>query len=259
MTFDSKIAFYGSIVGFVVGLVGGGGSVLGVPILTYIVGVPSAHIAIGTSAVSVGVSALLNLVIHSRVGNVDWKIASAFSACGVVGVILGNQLGLVVEAKRLMLMFGLLMLVIASFMIYKAFFYVDKEVAHKGSVSSTDTHKIIWSGVIAGLLAGFFGIGGGVLVVPALIVATGMPAFTAIGSSLVAIVVFSLITIASYSYGSLVDWNLAASYTTGALAGTIFGSRLCSYLARFRLALSLILAAIIGLVGVSVVLKSWMY
>ena len=93
MSFDLLISLYGSIVGFVVGLVGGGGSVLGVPILTYFAGVSSTHIAIGTSAVTVGVSASLNLILHSRARNVDWRIAYMFSASGVLGVMLGNQLG----------------------------------------------------------------------------------------------------------------------------------------------------------------------
>ena len=223
MNFDVTVAFYGSIIGLVVGLVGGGGSVLGVPILTYLVGVSSVHVAIGTSAVTVGASALLNLALHSRTGNVDWRLAFVFSFSGALGTMFGNQLGLIVEPARLMFLFRLLMMSISAFMVYR---------------------------IAAGLLAGFFGIGGGVLVVPALIAATRMDAYSAIGSSLVAISLFSIITAITYSYHSLVDWNLAASFTAGALCGTVFGSYFCNYIARFRIALSMILALIICTIGI---------
>jgi uncharacterized membrane protein YfcA len=255
MTLDGPVALYGSIVGFVVGLVGGGGGVLGVPILTYIVGVPSAHVAIGTSAVTVGVSAMLNLVLHARAGNVDWRVASVFSASGVLGVLLGNQLGLIVDSAKLMLFFGLLMLLIAAFMLVRAGVFFKLQAAHQNKAQSSNMAKIVITGALAGVLAGLFGIGGGVLVVPALIAATGMSAFTAIGTSLVAISVFSLITLSTYSYNALVDWNLAASYTAGALAGTLVGSYLCRYLARFKTVLSIILACIIGAVGISILLR----
>ena len=250
MNFDVTVAFYGSIIGLVVGLVGGGGSVLGVPILTYLVGVSSVHVAIGTSAVTVGASALLNLTLHSRTGNVDWRLAFVFSFSGALGTMFGNQLGLIVEPARLMFLFSLLMMSISAFMVYRAFVDVNLEPTSFIKKDNPINWKLVTTGIAAGLLAGFFGIGGGVLVVPALIAATRMDAYSAIGSSLVAISLFSIITAITYSYHSLVDWNLAASFTAGALCGTVFGSYFCNYIARFRIALSMILALIICTIGI---------
>ena len=79
----------GSLVGFVLGLIGGGGSILAVPLLVYVVGVASPHVAIGTSSVAVALSAFSNLLGHARVGNVRWPCALVFSAAGIAGAALG--------------------------------------------------------------------------------------------------------------------------------------------------------------------------
>src|SRR6476660_9655180 len=83
----------GSLVGFTLGLVGGGGSILAVPLLVYLVGVPSAHLAIGTSAVAVAANAAASLAGHARAGNVRWPCASVFAASGVLGAFAGSALG----------------------------------------------------------------------------------------------------------------------------------------------------------------------
>ena len=256
MSFDLLISLYGSIVGFVVGLVGGGGSVLGVPILTYFAGVSSTHIAIGTSAVTVGVSASLNLILHSRARNVDWRIAYMFSASGVLGVMLGNQLGLLIASQKLILFFGLFMILISMLMFQRTFFRSKSLPVVTNEDAKIFSRRVVVIGFASGVIAGFFGIGGGVLVVPALVAAVGMAPIVAIGTSLVSILSFSIITIVTYSYHSLIDWNLAASYTIGALFGTVAGSILCSFLSRFRYVLSAILASIIGGVGVFILVRT---
>ena len=118
------------------------------------------------------------------------------------------------------------------------------------------SRRVVVIGFASGVIAGFFGIGGGVLVVPALVAAVGMAPIVAIGTSLVSILSFSIITIVTYSYHSLIDWNLAASYTIGALFGTLGGSLLCRFLSDFRYVLSAILASIIGGVGVFILVRT---
>lgn len=83
----------GSFVGFSLGLVGGGGSILAVPLLVYVVGVPNPHMAIGTSAIAVAVNAVANLFNHHRVGNVIWRAALVFAAAGIAGAFVGSTLG----------------------------------------------------------------------------------------------------------------------------------------------------------------------
>src|ERR1700722_718864 len=107
----------GAIVGFTLGLVGGGGSVLAVPLLLYVVGMPDPHQAIGTSALAVAVSAFSNLVPHARARHVRWRPALIFAAAGLLGAFVGSSIGKVVDGHRLLILFALLMLVIAALML----------------------------------------------------------------------------------------------------------------------------------------------
>ena len=109
----------GVLAGFVLGLIGGGGSVLAVPLLVYAVGVPDPHVAIGTSAAAVAVSALANLVQHARAHNVKWQCASVFAFLGVVGAFVGSTLGKAFGGQKLLLLFGLVMILIAALMAKK--------------------------------------------------------------------------------------------------------------------------------------------
>jgi len=100
----------GALVGVMQGLVGGGGSILAVPLLVYLVGVPSAHVAIGTSAVAVALNAASGLATHARLGTVKWPCALVFSAAGVAGALLGAKLGKQLDGTGLLALFGLLMI-----------------------------------------------------------------------------------------------------------------------------------------------------
>ncbi|WP_347263699.1 sulfite exporter TauE/SafE family protein [Nitrobacter sp.] len=103
--------------GVVLGLIGGEGSILAVPLLVYGVGVPSTHVAIGTSAVAVALSALSSLITRARAGNVRWPCALVFAACGMVGAGLGSTIGKSFDGRWLLFLFGLLMIVIALLML----------------------------------------------------------------------------------------------------------------------------------------------
>ena len=103
----------GAIVGFSLGLIGGGGSILAVPLLLYVVGITDAHIAIGTSALAVGVNALTNMVHHYRRGYVKIKEGLRFAVPGVAGTIVGSQLGLLTPSNGLLILFGIFMIIIS--------------------------------------------------------------------------------------------------------------------------------------------------
>src|SRR5580693_7838005 len=107
----------GSLVGFSLALIGGGGSILAVPLLLYVVGVRDPHTAIGTSALAVSANAFANLIPHARAGNVRWPAAFMFAATGVLGAFLGSSLGKIIDGHRLLVLFALLMLVIAALML----------------------------------------------------------------------------------------------------------------------------------------------
>src|ERR1700724_3361974 len=107
----------GALVGFSLGLVGGGGSILAVPLMVYVVGVSDAHVAIGTSAIAVAVNAAINLSNHARGGTVQWSCALTFAAAGIIGALIGAIFGKMLDGQKLLALFALLMLVIGILML----------------------------------------------------------------------------------------------------------------------------------------------
>ena len=135
----------GSIVGLMLGLIGGGGSILAVPLLLYVVGVRDAHIAIGTSAVAVSANAFANLATHWRAGNVKWPCAATFAASGLIGAYFGAELGQLVSGSRLLLLFSAVMVVIAAAMLKRKPTAGDLGVRLNAKIASTNTNVISMS------------------------------------------------------------------------------------------------------------------
>lgn len=245
----------GSIVGLSLGLIGGGGSILAVPLLVYVVGVSSPHVAIGTSAVAVTVNALMNLVGHARANNVKWRCAIVFAFFGMAGAAAGAHFGKAVDGQKLLIAFGILMIVIAALMLLPKRSGDDDSVRLNAQSVPRLLPKLAASGAVVGALSGFFGIGGGFVIVPGLVAATSMPLLNAIGSSLVSVAAFGTTTAISYAASGLVDWTLAILFIAGGMAGGFAGIRLGSLLARRRRYLSSVFSGVIAIVGVYIVLK----
>ena len=242
----------GSLVGFSLGLIGGGGSILAVPLMFYLVGVPDAHVAIGTSAIAVGANAAANLVQHARRGTVKWHCAAVFAAAGVAGAFAGSSLSKWVDGQRLLAMFALLMFVVGATMLRRR-----KSAGSDGvQLNRQNLPKLLSLGLLTGGLSGFFGIGGGFLIVPGLMLATGMPILNAIGSSLVAVSAFGLTTAANYAWSGLVDWGLAAIFLAGGVVGGLAGATLARHLADKRGALNVAFAAMIFVVATYMLVRS---
>lgn len=107
----------GGIVGFTLGLIGGGGSILAVPLMLYVVGLQDPHIIIGSTALAVSINAFINLIPHARAGHIHWKPAIIFAIPGAMGAFFGSTLGKLVPSKQLMFLFALLMVFMAVKMI----------------------------------------------------------------------------------------------------------------------------------------------
>jgi uncharacterized protein len=242
----------GSLVGFSLGLVGGGGSILAVPLLVYLVGVPSPHVAIGTSAIAVAANAAANLANHARAGNVKWRCALVLSAAGVAGAFIGSSLGKAVEGQKLLALFAVLMMVVGILMLRSRHTVGDSAV----HLSRENFPKLIGFGLAVGAVSGFFGIGGGFLIVPALVMATGMPILNAVGSSLVAVTAFGLTTAGNYAVSGLVDWALAALFIAGGILGGLLGTRSAGMLAGRKGALNTVFAALVFAVAVYTLIRS---
>jgi hypothetical protein len=235
----------GSLVGFSLGLVGGGGSILAVPLMVYVVGVPDAHLAIGTSAIAVAANAAMNLSNHARGGTVRWSCALPFAAAGIVGAFVGSIFGKMVDGQKLLALFALLMLVIAALM----FKGRSKVGLPDVKMTMANMPAIVGLGLATGTLSGFFGIGGGFLIVPALMLATGMAIMNAVSSSLVAVTAFGLTTATSYAWSGLVSWPLAALFIAGGIVGGLIGTRSARLLSARRGALNIVFAGVIILVA----------
>jgi uncharacterized membrane protein YfcA len=246
----------GSLVGFSLGLVGGGGSILAVPPLVYVVGVPSPHVAIGTSAIAVAVSAAANLAGHARAHTVKWPCALVFAISGMLGAAGGAQFGQMVDGTRLLTLFGVLMVVIGLAMLRPRQSGGNPDVELTRASLPRLLPWLIGVGFGVGALSGFFGIGGGFLIVPGLIGATAMPLINAIGSSLVSVTAFGLTTAASYAWSGLVDWQLAGLFIVGGALGGLFGTRLARHLAGYKHALTRTFSGIVIAVGLYVIAKS---
>jgi uncharacterized protein len=235
----------GSIVGFALGLLGGGGSILAVPLLVYVVGVRSPHVAIGTSALAVAVNAFANLISHSRAGTVKWPCAATFAASGVAGAALGAGLGQMVDGKQLLFFFGLVMLAVAAAMFSPRAAEGDPLVR----IDRTIALRLVAIGLFVGLLSGFFGIGGGFLIVPAIMLGSGMATINAVGSSLVSVGVFGLTTAVSYAFAGLVDWRIAGLFILGGVVGGLLGTRLAKRLSARRAVLTRLFAGVVVVVA----------
>lgn len=243
--------FSGALVGFVLGLVGGGGSILAVPLMVYLVGVRSPHVAIGTSALAVAANAALGLTNHARHGNVKWRCALVFASSGIAGAAIGSTLGKTFDGQKLLFLFALVMIIVGVLMLRRRSHLGDPEVR----LGRENARKLIGYGLGTGLFSGFFGIGGGFLIVPGLIAATGMPMLNAVGSSLVAVTTFGLTTAANYALSGLVDWALALVFVAGGFLGSFLGTRAAKHLSGAGL-LTNVFAALIFVVAAYMLWKS---
>ncbi len=243
----------GVIVGFTLGLVGGGGSILAVPLLLYVVGMPDPHQAIGTSALAVAVNAFANLIPHARARHVRWQPALIFAACGLVGAFAGSSIGKVVDGHRLLILFALLMLVIAVMMLRGRKVIGDGPAVER----RLDPWRLGFIELATGSLSGFYGIGGGFLVVPGLILGTGMPTIAAIGSSLVAVGAFGMTTALNYAVSGMVEWPTALLFIAGGIGGGWAGARLAKRLSAQRQTLTRLLGCMLIVVAAYMLYRSW--
>ncbi|MEQ9504894.1 MAG: sulfite exporter TauE/SafE family protein [Hyphomonas sp.] len=225
----------GALIGLFLGTFGGGGSVLAAPLLLYAVGVAEPHLAIGTSAAAVAAIALVSLTGHWREGRVKWPCATVFAVAGFAGSLIGSTLALRVPGDWLLFAFAFAMAAIGLSMLRQPKSEGDPDV----HLTPKLVARIAPMGLGVGGAAGFFGIGGGFLIVPGLMAATGMTLANATASSLVSVVVFGTATAANYAVHGEVDLRLVGLLLAGGALGGGIGVLISRALAsRVRLARS---------------------
>lgn len=242
----------GVLIGFTLGLIGGGGSILATPLLLYVVGVAGPHVAIGTGALAVAANAAAGLAAHARAGTVKWPCALVFAVAGMAGALAGSSLGKAVDGQALIAAFGAAMVAVGLWMLRPARLPDDPHVRLTRASASVLLPRLVPLGLAAGAAAGFFGIGGGFLIAPALMAATAMPLHMAVGTSLVAVLVFGAATAANYAASGLVDWPVALALIAGGAVGSALGQRASAALAARRDALRRLFAGLVILVGLGI-------
>jgi uncharacterized membrane protein YfcA len=267
----------GILIGLSLGALGGGGSILTVPALVYLLG-ESPHSATTASLIIVGVTALVGMAVHLRAGRVRVRSGIVFGVLGAGGTFVGSRLSASVDPNALLAAFSVLMAGAAVTMLRRQrasaapapeppaeapgpapvhtpgdFSDHDDHDDHGGGVavrhspprtasltiSSTSPVRVVIAATIVGLVTGFFGVGGGFVVVPALVLALGFDMPTAIGTSLLVIAINSVSALLSRlgTHASIGD-TLLITFTAAAVAGAVAGSRIASKVRPERLAVA---------------------
>ncbi|OII68019.1 MULTISPECIES: sulfite exporter TauE/SafE family protein [unclassified Streptomyces] len=208
------------LIGVSLGILGGGGSILTVPILVYLAGMDTKE-AIATSLFVVGATSLVGLVPHARAGRVRWRTGLIFGAVSMVGAYGGGRLAEYVPGTVLLIAFALMMLATAAAMLRKS----RKAKADKPAHTELPVKHVIVEGLVVGAVTGLVGSGGGFLVVPALALLGGLPMSVAVGTSLLVIAMKSFSGLAGHLNGVQIDWSLALMVTAAAVVGSLIGSR----------------------------------
>jgi uncharacterized protein len=222
---------FGALIGLSLGLMGGGGSILTVPILIYILG-QDAQTAVATSLAIVGANAVIGTLMHARAGHVQIRQALVFGGVGMLGAYMAAGLAQLVSEAVLMVAFALLMLTIGGMMVRPL---PLRNPAEQPENPAWRLIKTILAGGGVGILTGFLGVGGGFLVVPALVLVLGMSMADAVGTSLLVIALNSAAGLAGHLQGGALDWTLIAIFVVTGIAGLSAGTKLSAIWSAQRL------------------------
>jgi uncharacterized membrane protein YfcA len=230
---------FGALVGFSLRLTGGGGALFAVPLLVYGLGVPPRE-AVGVSLATVGATAAVGFVQRLRAGLVEMPTGLLFAAAGMIGAPAGSWLAGMIPSAILLSLFGLLMLVIAARMWHKASDGAERLAIVPGGdhgpacrrdptgklrLTSRCAMVLVNVGLITGVLSGLFGVGGGFIIVPALVTFSGMGMQRAIGTSLLVMALVSVSGTGGYLMaGQTLPMEIVGPFIGGGMVGLFGGS-----------------------------------
>lgn len=234
----------GALIGLSLGALGGGGSILTVPALVYLMGMDTRAATTG-SLIIVGVTAVFGMLAHRRDGYVRVLAGIVFGLVGAAGAVIGTKWSLAVSPDVLLAGFSMLMLVVAALMLTRRRVPAGSGAPAPGDRAPFDVPiisfrprfvcacpratKVVVAAVTVGLMTGFFGVGGGFLVVPALVLALGFPMPVAVGTSLLVIAINSATSLLARAGGGIdIDWKVIAVFTGAAVLGSLLGARIAT-------------------------------
>ncbi len=233
---------FGLGIGLLLGALGGGGSILTVPVLVFVLGT-SAQEATTGSLVIVGITAAVASIWHARSGGTRWKTGLMLGATGVPASVLGTRLNRAVDENVLLLAFAAIMLVTAAGMLLRTHSHGDEldeedDSSHRtggGTATAARTEqastvrgitaalRIVAAGLAVGFLTGFLGVGGGFVIVPVLVLALGLPMSAAVGTSLLVIALNATVALVARAGSSTFVWELIVPFTVTAVLGSLLG------------------------------------
>jgi len=265
----------GLAVGLVIGALGGGGSILTVPLLVFALGL-SAQQATSASLVIVGVTAVVASISHARGKNTRWRTGLLLAAAGIPASVLGTRLNRLVDENVLLLVFAAVMLVAAVGMLLRSAHEHDEDDSFSpressdsagGTVTSVRTAvdapaprgslvlRLVTAGVVIGFLTGFLGVGGGFVLVPVLVIGLRLPMPVAVGTSLLVIALNSGVALAARAGQGEFDWAVIAPFTATAVAGSLLGKKVADRVRADTLtrAFAVLLVLVAGYVAIRAV------
>ena len=207
------------LIGISLGLLGGGGSILTLPILTYGLGMET-KAAIASSLFVVAVTSAVGAIAHARAHRIQWRTGLVFGAAGMAGAFAGGRAAAFVPGGILMLLFAAMMVATAIAMLR------GRRAAAPPVRAVLPVGKVVVEGIVVGVVTGLVGAGGGFLVVPALVLLGGLPMEIAVGTSLVVIAMKSFAGLAGHLGHVDVDWRITLAVTASAVVGSLVGGRL---------------------------------
>lgn len=235
----------GLLIGLSLGALGGGGSILTVPALVFLLG-QDTRVATTGSLLIVGITALAGMAAHYRAGRVRFAQGLGFGVLGMAGAYVGSRLSASIAPAALLSAFSVLMLLVAAAMFSRTRRHGSvAEVVDGGPIitfrpvftcACPQALKVVVTATAVGLLTGFFGVGGGFAVVPALVLVLGFSMPVAVGTSLLVISINSASALFSrMGHGLVLDWSLIGMFTLAAIAGSVLGGRLATRVRPERL------------------------
>lgn len=239
------------LIGVSLGLLGSGGSIVTLPVLVYVASVPVQN-AVGMSLAIVGGTSAAGSILHARQGGFVPQAAGLFAVSGMIGAFFGAKLTHLVSPRVVLLLFGLMMVLVGGAMLRKRESAENHGVCHPWRCAGV--------GGSVGLLTGFLGVGGGMLIVPALVLFAGLEMKQAIGTSLAVIAANSFAGLLGQLRYASFDWGMALGFLAAALAGMFLGARVAQRLSgpalRRGFACGIIVLGVVLLVANAVRLAS---
>jgi len=235
---------FGALIGLALGSLGAGGSILTVPILVYALGLP-VQAATGTSLAIVGLNSAAGAVDYLRRGRALPRTAVAFGGSGLAGALAGAWLNHQVRGDLVLVLFAFLMLG-AAYGLIRRQATAPGEDRFAEKYTAAGWLRMGVTGLVVGFLTGFFGVGGGFLIVPALVLVVGLPMHYAVGTSLLAIAINAVWGLLGHlGYGDI-DWGLTALFVVGGILGVLVGGKVAGRVPenRLRLAFAVLIVGI---------------